>query len=86
MNNYIVEGAFWGRGKCPICERKYQKDMRLIWIWDKVNKKVIEMIKLCSWCFVIFFTDCLKEGIELNIEWKNKKEKLTKNIWSKLNE
>lgn len=29
-----IMGAFWGRGKCPVCERPYQKDIRLIWMED----------------------------------------------------
>jgi len=70
-----LEGAFWGRGRCPICGRAYQKDIRLIWLWDDKKKKVIELIKLCSWCFVSMYASALRQGIEMDVHWQNKKRK-----------
>ena len=73
-----LQGAFWGRGKCPLCERKYQKDIRLIWLWDTEKKKIIKnsMIKFCSWCFIIMVSDAIKMNIPFaeKIEWGNKKK------------
>jgi len=69
-----LEGAFWSTGKCPICLRRYQKDIRLIWLWDTKSRKVIKLVKLCSWCFIIFFAQILKIDPKQTIKWTYAKE------------
>lgn len=68
-----VKGAFWGRGKCPVCERPYQKDIRLIWL-ENNSGRIPEMIKLCSWCLICMLVEMLKISPDVKIEWQNKKE------------
>lgn len=71
-----LEGAFWGRGKCPICERSYQKDLRLIWLWDDEKKEIIEWVLLCSWCFIGLYVEMREAlGEDVHIEWQNEKRK-----------
>jgi len=75
-----LEGAFWGRRKCPECGRKYQKDMRRIWHWDAKKEKIRFHIFMCSWCFVCWYAECLRQGIEPIITWQNEKDRF-KNQW-----
>jgi len=75
-----LEGAFWGRRKCPKCRRKYQKDMRLIYHWDKKREKIDFSLFFCSYCFVQWYAELLKQGIEPLITWQNEKERF-KNQW-----
>lgn len=73
-----LEGAFGGRGKCPICERSYQKDLRLIWLWDDEKKKVYEdsMVLLCSWCWIGLYMEFREAlGDDVHVEWQNEKRK-----------
>jgi hypothetical protein len=69
-----LEGSFWGKGKCPQCNRKYQKDLRLLWIWNTTKKKVLWLEKMCSWCFIIWYANLIKYNKNITIEWQNKKE------------
>lgn len=73
-----LEGAFWGQGKCPVCERSYQKDLRLIWLWDDEKKEIFEeaIVRLCSWCWIALYAELRKAlGGDVHVEWQNEKKK-----------
>lgn len=70
-----LEGGFWGRGKCPICKRSYQKDLRLIWLWDDEKKEVYEhsIILLCSWCWIGLYAEMRQALGDVEVAWQNEK-------------
>ena len=69
-----VEGAFWGRGKCPECGRRYQKDLRVILAWDKAGKNLRFLRKLCTWCLIILFAEAVKIDPTFTIHWATTKK------------
>lgn len=78
-----IQGACWGQGKCPICERPYQKELRFIWLWDDVEKKVVEdaAIILCSWCWIGLYAEFRNElGADVHVEWQNEKKNRSKRL------
>ena len=65
-------GLFAGPGKCRFCGRRYQKDLR--WIWYDPDPKRLMLFRICSWCLMVLFGDCLKKGIEIEFDWRNTKQ------------
>lgn len=65
-----VIGANWGRGKCPICKRPHQKDLKVIWV-ENARGKILEVIKLCSWCWIPLFVQMLAVDPDLRIDWRD---------------
>ena len=62
-----------GKGKCPVCGRRWQMDLRWIWLWDDKKKKVLIFRKLCSWCLIVIFAEAIQNNIPFEIKWVNKK-------------
>lgn len=68
-----VFAAPWGGGKCPICERPHQKRLRIVWVED-AKGNILELAKLCAWCFIPLFVKMLRADPELHVEWRTGEE------------
>ena len=71
-----LEGAFLGKGKCPVCGRRWQMDLRWIWLWDDKKKDFIFFHELCSWCLIVILAEAIQNNIPFEIKWVNNKRDL----------